>query len=227
MVAHTADVTSAVLKNIHGSYLIASRLLLLLLRWSVSAARKRLVIKPQICDFWEQALLSTHRKLLVSKHGILLQVRLIFNSRWMISMYLVLLSGTIIPLDVTLCFVLSADKQSDLLLLVLPTLSSYAMIILLMTLNTIWLRLDRVALHIGCCSIRVWAVTVTLPPRRIWHLFLLLHQLIVVNIHGVLKWPQSGSTPLHRLAETVVLENSSCCLVANSVLSVTQCLNLI
>jgi hypothetical protein len=161
MITHAGNVTSTAFKDVHRGYLIASRLLLL--RWAMSTARKWLIIKSQICNFWEKTLLSTHGKLLMIQHCVVLYIVLVLNSSWMQCLGLI---GTIITLSVTLCFVLRASKHTDLLLLLLPALSGNTVIILLV-LNPILLRLDRVSLHIRCSPMRVWAVTMTLSARRI------------------------------------------------------------
>ena len=92
-----------------------------------------------------------------------------------------MLLRTIIPADVTIL----AYMKSRRLLLLLPALSSDAMIILLLVRYPILLRLDGVSLHNCAVSMRVLALRLALSTSRVGKQ--LLHLLVAVNVHCVLE----------------------------------------
>jgi hypothetical protein len=104
-----------------------------------------------------------------------------------VSIHIWLRLGTIIPTaDVTLSFACSPYKDAHLIRLLLSTLSSYTMIVLLMTLNSILGRLDRVTLHVSASPVSVRAVAVALSSSLARGNLLLLHHLLIVQIHRIL-----------------------------------------
>ena len=169
MITHSTYVATTVLQHVHWGDLVVTWLIL---AWPMSTARKTLIVQPQIRNFWKKSLLSTHWKLLVSLHGILLDLRLVFQTCGMVSRVLVLL-GPIIPLwGVT--FAGAGSDEKTILLLLLPTLGRYRVIVLLVIMSAILLGLDWVRLHIWSGSMRIWAVTVALTPLRVVTELLLL-----------------------------------------------------
>ena len=68
MIAHTADMASAVFQHVHrrrrGDLSRARGSLRRRLALTVCTARDAVVLDSQICDLWKEALLSAHRKLL-------------------------------------------------------------------------------------------------------------------------------------------------------------------
>ena len=115
------------------------------------------------------------------QHGVLLDLSLVLKSSGMVSINRRLLLGTIIAsADVTLSFACSPYKDAHLIRLLLSTLSSYTMVVLLVTLNSILRWLDRVPLHVRSSPMRVGAVAVALSSRLTCSDLLLLHYLLIV-----------------------------------------------
>ena len=168
VVAHSANVTSTVLQNVHRCDLVVTWLVL---AWPMSTVWKTLIVQPQISNFWEESLLGAHRKLLMSEQSILLYLRLVFQTCRVISLSLVLCRRSVIPLR-GVTFAGASAYEKSILLLLLSALRRHWMVVLLVVNPTILLY--RVGLHIWYCPMRIWAVTVALTPIRVVTELLLL-----------------------------------------------------
>ena len=105
----------------------------------------------------------------------------------MVSIHIWLRRVTIMPTaDVTLSLACSPYKDAHLIRLLLSTLSSYTMIVLLVTLNSILGRLDRVTLHVRVSPVSVGAMAMALSSRLARGNLLLLYLLLIVQIHRIL-----------------------------------------
>ena len=163
VIAHAANMSSTILQNVVRVYLVCAWSIW---RWTVGTPWNRLIFQPQISNFGEHSLLSAQGKLLMGEHCVLLNLSRVLHSSRMVSLPLILLLGSVIPADVTLSFALISYEHPYLLRLLLSTLSSHAMIVLLV-LNSDLSGLDGVTLHVWTRTVGIGAVAMALPPTLV------------------------------------------------------------